>query len=100
MAVPAKGLGDRIAQPKNQPKKVEAKKATKATAKSATKAGGKKGKAVKAKGNGRGRPKTADELDAEMTDYFGPAANGTAGQSNAAVNGNATGDTGMEDEIM
>ena len=48
---------------------------------------------------GRGRPKkkTAEELDAEMVDYFGvgeSAANGTA-QPAASAN-----DAGMVDEVM
>ncbi|KAL9084345.1 MAG: hypothetical protein Q9159_005305 [Coniocarpon cinnabarinum] len=93
-AAPAKGLGDRIAQPKGQPKKAEGKASTKANAKSATKPAGKKGKATKGAGAARRKPKTTEELDAEMTDYFGPGTVAT-GQENTAVNGNT-----MEDEIM
>lgn len=46
---------------------------------------------------GRSKKKTAAELDAEMSDYFGVdgAANGTTQQ--AAVAG---GDTGMADEVL
>lgn len=40
---------------------------------------------------GRGKPKTADELDAEMTDYFVPKTNGAAAE---------TGDATMDDQIM
>lgn len=60
--------------------------------------------------NGRGKPKTADELDAEMMDYFDASATGAAGgdSSNAAPAANESvapaaangGDTGMDDEIM
>ena len=46
---------------------------------------------------GRPKKKTAEELDAEMTDYFGgsAAANGTAQPATAAG-----GDTGMVDEVL
>lgn len=70
-----------------------------------------------ATGNGRGRgrkgrpagrkPKTAEELDAEMVDYFEPgtapaSGDGAAPASNGAAPAAAaaTGDAGMEDEIM
>lgn len=59
----------------------------------------------KGRSGGRGKPKNAEELDAEMTDYFDAGANATTnGESTAAVNGNAqsvaTGGDAMEDEIM
>jgi len=103
---PVKGLADRISQPKNsaksQPKPVTATKAT------AGKTRG-KGRAARGKVAGRGKPKTADELDAEMQDYFGAEPNGAAsGENDSAMAGNggavqpavSGGDTGMDDEIM
>ena len=49
---------------------------------------------------GRPKKKTAEELDAEMSDYFGtgeaPPTNGAVQPSAAA----AGGDTGMVDEVM
>lgn len=61
------------------------------------------------KGRGRGntgrKPKTAEELDAEMVDYFEPGAAAPA-SGEATTNGTtstavaAGGDAGMEDEIM
>ena len=73
----------------------------KSAAKPATKtSGGRKAKPQKARNPGRGKPKTAEELDAEMTDYFGDrAVNGAIGQENVAANASG-GDAGMEDEIM
>ena len=80
------------------------KKTTKTTTVTTTKAPKpagqpKKGKTPKSKrpgrNAGRGKPKTAEELDAEMTDYFGDGANGASAQPN--VNG---GDEGMEDGIL
>jgi THO complex subunit 4 len=56
---------------------------------------------------GRPKPKTADELDAEMADYWGPAGQtGVAGtNATSAANGasqpaatNGSGDVGMDDE--
>ena len=57
--------------------------------------GGKSGRA------GRPKKKTAEELDAEMMDYFG----GDSGATNGAVQPAAAaatngGDTGMVDEVM
>lgn len=55
---------------------------------------------------GRGKPKTQQELDAEMVDYFGNEPNGNAnGDANMATNGGAVqpvanGEAAMEDEIM
>lgn len=55
------------------------------------------------RGRNAGRPKakTADELDAEMTDYFGEPVNGTAAtEGTAATNGAATTngeEVGMDD---
>lgn len=61
-----------------------------------------KGRGAK-RGRNAGRPKakTADELDAEMTDYFGEPVNGTAATDGAATNGAApaanSGELGMDD---
>lgn len=46
---------------------------------------------------GRGKPKSASELDAEMVDYFG---NEASGPVNGAVQPVANGEAAMEDEIM
>lgn len=78
-------LGDRIAQPKGQPKSsTEAKSKPKSavnkkTVKKDTKAQQKRGRNL-----GRGKPKTAEQLDAEMTDYFDNATNAA---TIAATNG-------------
>lgn len=66
--------------------------------------GGRRGRGRGGRGNGGRKPKTAEELDAEMVDYFdAPAGGDAAGAS--TTNGTAPapaagGDTGMEDEIM
>ncbi|KAL8667364.1 MAG: hypothetical protein Q9168_007270, partial [Polycauliona sp. 1 TL-2023] len=84
-AVPAKGLSDRITNNKG-PKAASGAKAAAngAATRDSTRGrgrGGRKGR------NPRAKPKTADELDAEMTDYFDTnAANGT-GADGAATNG-------------
>jgi len=96
-----KGLSERIAQPKAQPKSA-AKAAT--TEKGAATRGG-KGK--KARGgrtrNARPAKKTAEELDSEMADYFdnGGAANAETGTTtNGAAAPAANGDAAMDDEIL
>ncbi|MCJ1456341.1 hypothetical protein MMC28_006702 [Mycoblastus sanguinarius] len=101
---PVKGLGERIAQPKGQPKSAAAKPATNGTA---TRGGRVRGRGAR-RGRNAGRPKakTADELDAEMMDYFDAnATNGTAvttdtgattnGAAQPAVNGGE--DLGMDE---
>ncbi|KAI2973520.1 hypothetical protein CBS147323_2041 [Aspergillus niger] len=88
-----KPLGERVAQTKPQPKPATATKA-------AAGAKGRKGRARRPNGRGnRPKPKTVEELDAEMVDYFsttnenaGPAegnaqANGAAPQQPAATGG-------------
>lgn len=63
-------------------------------------AGDKKAKKEKSGRAGRAKAKTAEELDAEMQDYFGSgegAAASTNGAPTATTNG---GDTGMVDEVM
>ncbi|KAI9679558.1 MAG: hypothetical protein M1817_005580 [Caeruleum heppii] len=107
--VPVKALSERVSQPKNAPKPATsgAKATTNGTAASVRGGrparGGRRGRA------GRAKPKTADELDAEMADYFdggnGPATAAATGGEPVANGGpvqanNAGGDAGMEDEIM
>lgn len=74
------------ANPKAQPKS-----ATKAAAKDAAK--GRKGTKNKAR-NQRPKPKTTEELDAEMTDYFNAGASAPA---TAGVAAPTNGDMGMEE---
>ena len=63
--------------------------------KSTTGKGRKAGRGGKS-GSGRGKPKSAEELDAEMEGYF---AGGTGGNDANGVQA-ANGDTAMEDEVM
>ena len=78
-----------------QPKKAKEAGAAKATTNgdSTRGSGRERGRAGRGRNAGRRKPKTADELDAEMVDYFDPsAANGTDGSTTAnggqpAVNG-------------
>ncbi|OAP62922.1 hypothetical protein AYL99_02149 [Fonsecaea erecta] len=101
---PAKSLADRVAaNPKVQPKSATATK--KVTGKDGTKgrSAGKPGKPKRGR-NPRAKPKTAEELDAEMTDYWGgnnPTAVGPTAEA-AATNGaapaaNTGDDMGMEE---
>ncbi|OQE31598.1 hypothetical protein PENSTE_c001G06114 [Penicillium steckii] len=91
-----KPLTERVAQ-KSQPKPATAAKAAKgnkANANEKSKGQGRTGKGRKGRNPGRGKPKTVEELDAEMVDYFAggnenapaqapaPAANGAAPQAN------------------
>ena len=93
-----KSLGQRISQPKAQPKSAAAVKHNAATGKAGAaagkgpKKGPKKGKSV------RPAKKTQEELDSEMTDYFNSAnnENATSGAPAAAAGGDAP----MEDEIL
>jgi THO complex subunit 4 len=82
-------LTDSSANPRAQPKSATA---TKATSNGAAKTGRAAARANKAK-KGR-KPKTTEELDAEMTDYWGTNTNGapaTAAAAAAATEGMATG---------
>ncbi|CAG8949615.1 hypothetical protein HYFRA_00007848 [Hymenoscyphus fraxineus] len=88
---PPKGLGERITQPKAQPKSAAVTKGT--TAARGKAARGRGGKTAK---NARPAKKTAEELDSEMADYFG-GANTEAAQP--AANG-TNGDAAMDDEIL
>jgi len=73
-------------KPKVQPKQAGATKSTDKTSP----------RARRGRNAGRPKRKTAEELDAEMTDYFG--GNAAAGaDATAATNGNAAGATGGED---
>jgi len=64
------------------------------------------GKAQRKRGRtGRPKPKTADELDAEMSEYFAPNAGGEAsgntdGAAAAAPAVNNGGDAAMVDEVL
>ena len=75
------------------------------TAKPAGKAGVRRGRPGRGRNAGRGKPKSAEELDAEMVDYFGNEASGPGnGDATMTTNGGAVqpvanGDAGME-EIM
>lgn len=101
-----KSLGDRIQKPAE---KAKPKPATAAPRTAAGKEGAKSGRARRGgKGEagagrvGRPKPKTTEELDAEMADYF---VNG-AGSDAALANGGAVqptaggGDVGMEEDIV
>ncbi|KAK8193037.1 hypothetical protein IWZ00DRAFT_505564 [Phyllosticta capitalensis] len=98
---PAKTLSERVQQPKPATK-AQPKPAT------ATKPAAKAGKKPRRGRNAnRAKPKTAEELDAEMQDYFDGANPAAAeGDTAMATNGGAVqavangGDTGMEDEVM
>lgn len=103
-------MSDHIySKPKNAAKEVTKGAVSKNNAKAATANGASKGPAKarenKKKSGRAGRPaaKTAEELDAEMQDYFGSGEANRAtvvttnGAQAVATNG---GDTGMEDEVL
>lgn len=75
-------------QPKSQPKPATAVKATNGV----VSRGRGRGRGVRRGRNaGRGKPKTADELDAEMVDYFdATGVNGTGGADGIATTNGAT----------
>lgn len=82
----------------NAPKSAAATKSAAKNAKGAATAkpaAGKKGRGGKPK-NARPSKKTAEELDAEMADYFDPSK--TTAEANGAAPTN--GDAQMEDEIL
>lgn len=58
-----------------------------------------RGRGRRGRNAGRAKPKTADELDAEMVDYFDPSNTNGAGNATAAANGTAqpAGDAGMDE---
>ena len=95
-------MNERISQPrpaaKAQPKPATASKA--AAGKTAT-----RGMARRGRNAGRAKPKTAEELDAEMQDYFDGGATGQTGDAPMETNGGAVqpvanGGDVMEDEIL
>ncbi|KAL8730535.1 MAG: hypothetical protein Q9166_003988 [cf. Caloplaca sp. 2 TL-2023] len=103
-AVPAKGLSDRITSKSGPKPATVAKPAINSTAtRGSTRARGRGTR--RGRNAGRPKPKTADELDAEMLDYFDPnAANGAVqGTDAAATNGavqplaNGGDDLGMDE---
>jgi hypothetical protein len=100
MSYPMMFINQSCSQPKSAAK-AEPKPAT-AVKGGAAKKGGKKPR--RGRNAGRGKPKTAEELDAEMVDYWDGGANANASGDTAMVNGGAvqpaSGDAGMEDEIM
>ncbi|KAL2786445.1 hypothetical protein BJX66DRAFT_30647 [Aspergillus keveii] len=77
----AKPLGDRVAQGKSKPKPAT-------NAKAANTAAGKKGRGRRpGPRTNRPKPKTAEELDAEMDDYFITSGDAAPAGAPAAVNG-------------
>lgn len=88
-----KGLSERIAQPKTQPKSAATSKTTNG------------GSSTRGRGKGRGgrnaRPakKTAEELDSEMADYFGGEAPNANENAAAPTNGATNGDA-MDEEVL
>ncbi|KAL8905118.1 MAG: hypothetical protein Q9171_006799, partial [Xanthocarpia ochracea] len=103
-AAPSKGLSDRITNKKG-PKAATSAKPTTNGAGTRDDTRGRGRGARRGRNAGRAKPKTADELDAEMVDYFDTtAANGTAqGTDAAATNGavqpvaNGADDLGMDE---
>ncbi|KAK4494198.1 hypothetical protein PRZ48_014496 [Zasmidium cellare] len=92
---PPKSLADRV-QPKNAAKEQQKKKQKDVPAKATTNGAAKTNKPKKSGRAGRPKKKTAEELDAEMQDYFG------SGEAPAATNGAPAangGDTGMEEVV-
>jgi len=94
---PPKGLSERIAQPKSQPKSAVPSKNAQAGG------AGTRGKSARGRGRGGRNPrptkKTAEELDSEMADYWETGANATGGETTTAQPA-ANGDAAMDDEIL
>jgi len=104
-----KSLKDRVAHPKiadkDKPKPATADKASAGAGRGGRKRGG-RGRGAAAAG-GRTKPKTAEELDAEMADYWGTENGPGAGTADATMaNGGAVqpaatnGETVMEDDVI
>lgn len=95
---PPKGLSERIAQPKSQPKSAVPSKSAQ------TGGAGTRGKGTRGRGRGGRNPrptkKTAEELDSEMADYWETGANATDGELTAIAQPTANGDAAMDDEIL
>jgi THO complex subunit 4 len=91
---------------KARPKSAAASKAKKEKTNTPAEKGNRRGnRAAGARGRnpGRGKPKTVEELDAEMVDYFStdaPPADNAAPVNGAAPQANANQDVGMNDEIL
>ncbi|KAK0389927.1 hypothetical protein NLU13_3500 [Sarocladium strictum] len=92
-----KSLADRATQPKSQPKPAVANRKAPAGKGAPAKAGPAKGGKKRGK-NVRPAKKTAEELDAEMGDYFN--ANSASTETAAAPAAAGNGDAAMQDEIM
>jgi len=91
---PPKGLSERIAHPKSQPKSAVPTKNAGAAG-SGTRGKSDRGRGGRGGRNARPAKKTAEELDSEMADYWQTGA--TAGDAAVpAANGDAT----MDDEIL
>ncbi|MCJ1322465.1 hypothetical protein MMC15_007814 [Xylographa vitiligo] len=86
---PVRGMSDRITRPKDQPKQAKASRGEN------TRGRGERGERGARRGAkaGRGKPKTAQELDAEMTDYFEVG----TGADTTAINGSGVATNGGED---
>jgi THO complex subunit 4 len=95
-----------ISSQKARPKSAAAPKAKKEKTNTTTEKGNRRGnRAAGARGRnpGRGKPKTVEELDAEMVDYFStdaPPADNAAATNGAVPQVNAAQDVGMNDEIL
>ncbi len=93
---------NRISKPRVQPKQAGAARTSETSARGATR-GARGGRVRRGRTAGRPKAKTAEELDAEMTDYFVGGSGHAATEANgaAAPNGAAAAATGEEamDEI-
>ncbi|KAL9632230.1 MAG: hypothetical protein Q9164_005449 [Protoblastenia rupestris] len=91
-----KALGERMTQPKGaRPKSAASKPAINGTNERGGKAGGGRGRPRR--NAGRPKAKTADELDAEMADYFDPNAPAATTDAAATTNGAAQPSANGED---
>jgi len=101
-AIPApKGLSERIAQPKSQPKSAAVTKATDGANGSTSRGKGRKARGGRNGRNPRPAKKTAEELDSEMADYFdnGGSTADVSASANGVAQPAANGDA-MDDEIL
>jgi len=97
---PPKGLSERIAQPKSQPKSAVPTKSTQGGG-AATRGKGTRGRGGRGGRNPRPTKKTAEELDSEMADYWDAGANATGADAGAVTTQPAAnGDAAMDDEIL
>jgi len=94
-----KSLSDRVAKPKPAAK-AQPKPATAAKATTGPK-GERKPRGGRGRNAGRPKAKSADELDAEMQDYFvKPDGAGDAAMSNGGAVQPTNGDAGMDDDVI